>query len=86
VDEEFDLVVLSVGIMPGTDNPALAETLGLDLNGDGFFQSKDKLNAAQSKTAGIFLAGTASGPRTISGSMAQAGQSACDVIKYLGGA
>lgn len=86
VDEEFDLVVLSVGIMPGTDNPALAETLGLDLNGDGFFQSKDKLNASQSKTAGIFLAGTASGPRTISGSMAQAGQSACDVIKYLGGA
>lgn len=86
VDEEFDLVVLSVGIMPAEGNPALAETLGIDLNGDGFFLSKDKLNTAQSKTAGIFLAGTATGPRTISGSMAQAGQSACDVIKYLGGA
>ena len=86
VDEEFDLVVLSVGIMPAEGNQALAETLGLELNGDGFFLSKDKLNTAQSKTAGIFLAGTATGPRTISGSMAQAGQSACDVVKYLGGA
>ena len=32
------------------------------------------------------VAGTVTGPRTIAGSMAQAGQSACDVIKYLGGA
>lgn len=86
VDEEFDLVVLSVGIMPADGNQALADTLCIDLNDDGFFLSKDKLNTAQSKTAGIFLAGTATGPRTISGSMAQAGQSACDVIKYLGGA
>jgi len=86
VDEEFDLVVLSVGIMPGEDNKALAETLGLTLNGDGFVQSKGKLAGAQSGADGIFLAGTVTGPRTIAGSMAQAGQSACDVVKYLGGA
>jgi heterodisulfide reductase subunit A2 len=86
VDEEFDLVVLSVGIMPGGDNQALSETLGLTLNTDGFIQSADKLNIAKSGVDGIFLAGTVTGPRTIAGSMAQAGQSACDVIKYLGGA
>jgi heterodisulfide reductase subunit A len=86
VDEEFDLVVLSVGIMPGVDNQALSEALGLTLNSDGFVNSEDKLNQAKSGVDGIFLAGTVTGPRTIAGSMAQAGQSACDVIKYLGGA
>jgi heterodisulfide reductase subunit A2 len=86
VDETFDLVVLSVGIMPGEDSKALSETLGLTLNSDGFVQSEDKLNQAKSGVDGIFLAGTVTGPRTIAGSMAQAGQSACDVINYLGGA
>jgi heterodisulfide reductase subunit A len=86
VDEEFDLVVLSVGIMPGSDNNALSETLGLTLNSDGFVQSGNKLNYASSGVDGIFLAGTVTGPRTIAGSMAQAGQSACDVINYLRGA
>jgi heterodisulfide reductase subunit A len=85
VDDEFDLVVLSVGIMPGEGNSALAETLGLSLGADGFVQAT-KLNGARSDSDGIFLAGTVTGPRTIAGSMAQAGQSACDVIKYLGGA
>jgi heterodisulfide reductase subunit A len=85
VDEEFDLVVLSVGIMPGEGNKALAETLGLTLGGDGFVQSSDKLDTARSGVDGIFLAGTVTGPRTIAGSMAQAGQSACDVVNYLGG-
>jgi heterodisulfide reductase subunit A len=86
VEEEFDLVVLSVGIMPGSDNNALSETFGLTLNGDGFVQSAEKLNKAKSGVDGIFLAGTVTGPGTIAGSMAQAGQSACDVINYLGGA
>jgi heterodisulfide reductase subunit A2 len=84
VDEEFDLVVLSVGIMPGSDNQALSETFGLTLNSDGFVQSGDKLDSANSGADGIFLAGTVTGPRTIAGSMAQAGQSACDVIRFLG--
>jgi heterodisulfide reductase subunit A len=86
VDEEFDLVVLSVGIMPGSDNQTLAETFGLTLSDDGFVQSGDELDSAKSGMDGVFLAGTVTGPRTIAGSMAQAGQSACDVIKYLGGA
>jgi heterodisulfide reductase subunit A len=85
VEDEFDLVVLSVGIMPGEGNKALAETLDLTLGGDGFIQGT-KLDGAHSGSEGIFLAGTVTGPRTIAGSMAQAGQSACDVIKYLEGA
>ncbi|MBN2239162.1 MAG: hydrogenase iron-sulfur subunit [Dehalococcoidales bacterium] len=36
VEEEFDMVILSVGMSPSKDNEALAETLGIELNEHGF--------------------------------------------------
>ena len=85
-DAEFDLLVLSVGIMPGSDNQALAGIFGLELNPDGFFAAPDSLNPTLTANRGIFLAGTVQGPKTIASSMAHAGQSAREVIKYLGAA
>jgi heterodisulfide reductase subunit A len=84
VDETFDLVVLSVGIMPGADNPALAETFGIDLGQEGFFARPDVLNTSATDRSGLFVAGTAGGPMTISGAMAHAGQSATAVLQFLG--
>ena len=84
VEEVFDLVVLSVGIMPGSDNASLSEAVGAPLNEDGFFACADKLNRALTGQAGIFVAGTASGPKTIAESIVHAGQSAGEVMKYLG--
>lgn len=84
VEEEFDLVVLSIGIMPGADNKKLSEMAGLSLDEDGFFASKDRLNKTLTANDGIFLAGTAEGPRTIAASMAHAGQAANEAMKYLG--
>jgi len=84
VEDIFDLVVLSVGIMPGADNASLSETVGAPLNGDGFFACADKLNRALTGQEGIFVAGTASGPKTIAESIVHAGQSAGEVMKYLG--
>ena len=83
-DAEFDLMVLSVGIMPGADNQALAGIFDLELNPDGFFAVQDRLNPTLTATKGVFLAGTVQGPKTIANSMAHAGQSAREVIKYLG--
>ena len=85
-DAEFDLLVLSIGIMPGADNKTLAGLFGLELNQDGFFAPPDSLNTALTAAKGVFLAGTVQGPKTIANSMAHAGQSAREVIKYLGGA
>jgi heterodisulfide reductase subunit A2 len=84
IEEEFDLVVLSVGIMPAADNPMLAEVVGAPLNSDGFFACADKLNRSATDQEGIFVAGTASGPKTIAESIVHAGQSAGEVMKYLG--
>jgi heterodisulfide reductase subunit A len=84
VEDDFDLVVLSIGIMPAADNVSLSELVGAPLNGDGFFACTDTLNRAATGQDGIFIAGTASGPKTIAESIVHAGQSAGEVMKYLG--
>jgi heterodisulfide reductase subunit A len=83
VEAEFDLVVLSVGIMPGADNDALADLLHAQLTPDGFAASTDKLNVTKTHQKGIFLAGTVQGPKDIADSIAHAGNAAGEVIKYL---
>ena len=84
IEEEFDLVVLSVGITPGADNESLAGALGIGLTKDGFVAGNDSLNRTLTASQGVFIAGTVEGPKTIAGSMAHAGQAALEAMKYLG--
>lgn len=84
VEEVFELVVLSVGITPGPDNKRLSDMLGIALGENGFFSPTDQLNRTMTAKAGVFLAGTAEGPRTIAASMAHAGQAANEAMKFLG--
>ena len=74
-DEIFDLLVLSIGITPGEDNDKVAELFSLDKDQDGFLVEKGE---------GVFLAGTAAGPKNIPASMAQAGYAASEALKYIG--
>ncbi len=77
VREPFDLVVLSVGIAPNPDNPALSGVLGLPLDENGFL---DPDRAAP----GIFVAGTAAGPMGIAESMAMGTAAAARALEFLG--
>ncbi len=83
IEEQFDMVVLSVGIMPGGDNDDLAELLDLELTSDGFAKGADAANTVATAQEGIFLAGTVQGPKNIATTMAHAGQSAGQVIDFL---
>jgi heterodisulfide reductase subunit A len=76
-----DLLVLAVGIAPGPDNAKLAEMLDLKLDTDGFL--KDGLEDPADRVAGVFLAGTATGPQSILECIAQATQSVREVRQYL---
>jgi heterodisulfide reductase subunit A len=78
---EVDLLVLAVGIAPGPDTPRLAEMLNLELTREGFLKSGEAINV--NETSGIFLAGTAAGPKGILECIAEATQSARQVSKYL---
>ena len=71
VDEEFDMVVLSVGLRPPSSNKKLAESLGIDLNEYGFCWTAPLLPLSTSRP-GIFACGAFSAPKDVPETVMQA--------------
>jgi heterodisulfide reductase subunit A len=68
-----DLVVLSVGIAPAEDNPALSGLLRSALTSDGFFlEAHPKLRPVDLANEGEYVCGLAHSPRFIDETIAQA--------------
>ncbi len=53
VSEEFDMVVLSVGLEPARDHLEIAKTFGIDLNPYGFAQTSTFLPSPDLSTGGF---------------------------------
>jgi heterodisulfide reductase subunit A2 len=82
LQEEFDLVVLSVGMTPCHGLQETVETLKMPLAETGFAQKTDPGELASEK--GVFVAGAVTGPMSIPESIADAGKTVFNVTKYLG--
>ena len=68
-----DNIVLSAAIVPREENEELAKLLKVPLNEDGFFlEAHVKLRPVDFATEGVFLAGMAHSPKSISESISQA--------------
>ncbi len=63
-EEEFDLVVLGVGLNPPQDVKTLANQFGIELNSHGFCKT-DPLNPIETTRPGIFISGAFLGPMDI---------------------
>ena len=63
-DEEFDLVVLSVGLAPSAGNRDLAGNLAIELNDHGFCRSPD-FSPMETSRKGIFSCGVFHAPMDI---------------------
>jgi len=63
-EEEFDMVVLSVGLNPPTETKRLAATFGIALNEHGFCQTLPE-NPIGTSRPGIFVSGAFQGPTDI---------------------
>jgi len=79
-EEEFDLVVLSVGLNPPAGYENLADTFGIELNSHGFCKATPS-NPMETIRPGIFVSGAFQGPMDIpeaifsaSGAGAQCGE------------
>jgi heterodisulfide reductase subunit A-like polyferredoxin len=81
-EEQFDMVVLSVGLQPGEQQRSLAAKLGVRLNPNGFIWT-DSLQPLQTSRPGIFVGGTASGPKDIPETVTQASGTACEAGRLL---
>jgi len=70
--EEFDLVVLAVGMRPPEDAERLADTLGVPLDENGFVGLRGISCMPDLQREGVFAAGACESPKDIAGCMAQA--------------
>ena len=77
VEEEFDMVVLSVGLTPPKEAKGLAAALGIALEEHGFCETTRE-NPVQTSRPGVFACGVFSGPKDIPETVMEAsGAAAC---------
>ncbi len=69
--ERFDLVVLSVGQAPSLQSKEMNEILGLESNKWGFCETKG-LSLVETNRQGIYVCGSASGPKDIADTLTEA--------------
>jgi heterodisulfide reductase subunit A-like polyferredoxin len=80
--EEFDLVVLSVGLRPTLQAQETARRLGVDLRPDGYCQTMEFAPSATS-VPGIFVAGAFRGPKDIPETVVEASAAAAQAAALL---
>ncbi|MGP8162798.1 MAG: FAD-dependent oxidoreductase [Acidimicrobiales bacterium] len=79
-----DLVVLSTGFVPATDTARIAGVLGARLDDAGFLAVLDAKNRATETSAeGVFVCGSASGPKSLVECSTEASATAGQVHRYL---
>ena len=83
-EELFDLVVLSAGLEASAGTADIAHVAGLQTAGAGFIKEfHPKLAPVDTQRTGMFVAGTAQGPKNIPDSIAQAKAAAARAISML---
>jgi heterodisulfide reductase subunit A len=63
-EEEFDMVVLSVGLNPPADAKGLASKFGIELDAHGFCRTTE-VNPMETTRPGVFISGAFKGPTDI---------------------
>ncbi len=81
-EEEFDMVVLSVGLHSSEANRALADKLGVELDETGFMTGNG-FDPVVTSRPGVFACGTLTGPRDIPETVMQASGAASAAASLL---
>src|SRR5512136_327702 len=82
IEEEFDMVILSVGLEPAKHTVAMAKRLGVEVDKYGFAATRSFTPHATSKD-GIYVCGAYQGPKDIPETVAQASGAAADAMAPL---
>ncbi len=80
--EIFDMAVLSVGMRPARNLPALARALGIGLNEYGFVKSAPS-NPLVTTREGIYVSGASESPKDIPETVTQASGAACEAASII---
>ncbi|MBL7110667.1 MAG: response regulator [Bacteroidales bacterium] len=84
VEQEVDMVVLSVGLEPGENTSELAEMLGIYTTEDGWLMEANNIfDPVSTCSGGITIAGACQGPKDIPATVAHASAAAARVIQNI---
>ncbi len=84
IEQDYDMVVLAVGLEPRKDAADIGEMLGIDQDSYGWFNEKNAMTDLVSTLAGgITIAGVCQGPKDIPDSVAQASAAAANVLQSI---
>jgi heterodisulfide reductase subunit A len=76
-EQEFDLLILSVGAIPRRETDPVRQLLTLSRTGDGFLmEAHPKLKPVDTPTKGVYIAGCVESPKDIKDSVTQASAAA----------
>ena len=79
-----DLLVLMVGIVPAKGSVEIAKILDVKLGRSGFIETIDEHTSTNSTSVlGVFVAGAASAPRTVTSTLTDARAASLKVASYL---
>ena len=80
----LDLLVLMAGMRPSASGKRVGELLEMPVEEDGFFAVRDAILSGQrSQLPGLFLAGAATGPKTLPETIADARGAVVEIDRYL---
>jgi heterodisulfide reductase subunit A len=83
-EQEFDMVVLSVGVIPRHDSAAVKKLLSLSTTGDGFYmEAHPKLKPVDTPSRGVYICGCAESPKDVKDSVTQASAAAARAMTLL---
>lgn len=84
VTKEFGMVVLAPALLPSQGTGDLANLLGIELDTDGFVESKEYQGFPVGTTKeGVYVCGCASGPKDIPDSVTEAGAAAAAAMTHV---
>ncbi len=87
IEEEFDMVVLSVGLNPPKAYKEISEKFGIEINDHGFAKTESS-NAVKTNRPGVFVSGAFMGPTDIPESVitaSAAGSQTGEMLSYRRG-
>ncbi|MGD0918512.1 MAG: FAD-dependent oxidoreductase, partial [Thermodesulfobacteriota bacterium] len=85
VEEEFDLVVLSVGMVPSKQTVEMAKRMGLEVDSYGFCKTKP-FEPTSTSRPGIYVCGAFQGPKDIPETVTQASGAVADATGMIASA
>ncbi len=84
LEQDMDMIILSVGMEPTADQKELSGILGIDLDSEGWFKAlRHEIDPVMSNRPGIWIAGACQGPKDIPDSVTQASAAAAGVLQSI---